>query len=131
MDEAGSVFAGLFSVVISLAIAVVMIAAMWRLYTKAGEPGWAAIIPIYNIIVLLKIVGRPAWWIILYLIPLVNFVIMIMVYDGLSKSFGKGTGFTLGLIFLGPIFILILGFGSARYVGPAAGAAGGYRPLPQ
>lgn len=130
MDDAGSAFAGLFGALIGLAIGVVMLAAMWRLYTKAGEPGWAAIIPIYNIIVLLKIIGRPAWWIVLYLIPLVNFVVAIMMYDGLSKSFGKGTGFTLGLIFLGPIFLLILGFGSARYVGPAA-AAGGSRPLYQ
>lgn len=130
MDDAGSAFAGLFGALIGIAIGVVMLAAMWRVYTKAGEPGWAAIIPIYNIIVLLKIIGRPAWWIVLYLIPIVNFVIAIMVYDGLSKSFGKGTGFTIGLIFLGPIFLLILGFGSARYVGPAA-SAGGYKPLPQ
>ncbi|MHB0981002.1 MAG: DUF5684 domain-containing protein [Thermoleophilia bacterium] len=120
MDDAGSAFAGLFGALIGIAFGVVMLAAMWRVYTKAGEPGWAAIIPIYNIIVLLKIIGRPAWWIVLYFIPLVNFVVAIMVYDGLSKSFGKGTGFTIGLIFLGPIFLLILGFGSARYVGPAA-----------
>lgn len=129
MDDAGSAFAGLFGALIGIAFVVVMLAAMWRVYTKAGEPGWAAIIPIYNIIVLLKIIGRPAWWIVLYFIPLVNFVVAIMVYDGLSKSFGKGTGFTIGLIFLGPIFLLILGFGSARYVGPAASAAG-YKPLP-
>ncbi|MHB8867587.1 MAG: DUF5684 domain-containing protein [Thermoleophilia bacterium] len=131
MEDGGSALAGLFGGLIWLALMVVMIAAMWRLYTKAGEPGWAAIIPIYNIIVLLKIIGRPAWWIVLFLIPLVNFVITIMMYDGLSKSFGKGTGFTIGLIFLGPIFLLILGFGSARYVGPAAGAVGSTRPLYQ
>ncbi|MHB1345731.1 MAG: DUF5684 domain-containing protein [Thermoleophilia bacterium] len=131
MEDAGSAFAGLFGTLIWLALMVVMIAGMWRLFTKAGEPGWAAIIPIYNIIVLLKIIGRPAWWIVLFFIPLVNFVIAIMMYDGLSKSFGKGTGFTIGLIFLGPIFLMILGFGSARYVGPAAGAVGGSRPLYQ
>jgi len=131
MEDGGSVFAGLFGGLIWLALMVVMIAAMWRLYTKAGEPGWAAIIPIYNIIVLLKIIGRPAWWVVLLFIPLVNLVITIMMYDGLAKSFGKGTGFTIGLIFLGPIFLLILGFGSARYVGPALGAVGGTSPLYQ
>ena len=131
MEDGGSAFAGLFGALIWLALMVVMIAAMWRLYTKAGEPGWAAIIPIYNVIVLLKIIGRPAWWVVLLFIPLVNFVITIMMYDGLAKSFGKGIGFTIGLIFLGPIFLLILGFGSARYVGPAAGAVGGTRPLYQ
>lgn len=131
MDEAGSAAAVLFAVLFGLAVSVIMLAAMWSIFAKAGEPGWAAIIPIYNIVVLLKIVGRPAWWILLYLIPLVNFVVAILLYDGLSKSFGKGTGFTLGLIFFGPIFILILAFGSARYVGPAAGGVGGYRPLPQ
>jgi hypothetical protein len=130
MDDTGAAFAGVFTTLIALAIGVVVLAAMWRVYTKAGEPGWAAIIPIYNIIVLFKIIGRPAWWIVLYFIPLVNFVIAIITYDGLSKSFGKGTGFTIGLIFLGPIFLLILGFGSARYVGPAA-STGAYKPLPQ
>lgn len=112
--------AGIFGVFIGLAIGVIMIAAMWRVYSKAGEPGWAAIIPIYNIIVLFKIVGRPLWWIILLFIPLVNFVIMIMLYLDIAKSYGKGAGFGLGLIFLAPIFWLILGFGDARYVGPAA-----------
>jgi hypothetical protein len=106
--------------IIWLAIVVLVIAAQWAIFTKAGKPGWAAIIPIYNTIVLLQIVGRPVWWIILLLIPIVNIIVGIIVLNDLSKSFGKGVGFTLGLIFLSIIFYPILGFGSARYVGPAA-----------
>jgi hypothetical protein len=98
-----------------LAIAVLMIVAMWKVFEKAGEPGWAAIIPIYNFFVLLKIAGRPAWWFILLFIPFVNFIILIMVSIDVAKRFGKGTGFGLGLAFLGFIFYPILGFGDARY----------------
>ena len=97
-----------------------MIAGMWLIFTKAGRPGWAAIIPFYNIYTLLKVVGRPGWWLILYFIPLVNVVIEIIVFLNLAKSFGKGGGFAVGLIFLPFIFVPILGLGSPRYVGPAA-----------
>jgi len=103
-----------------LAIAVVVIAGLWRIFTKAGEKGWKAIIPIYNAYVMLQIVGRPGWWLVLYLIPLVNVIVAIVVINDLSKSFGKGAGFTIGLIFLQFIFVPILGFGDAQYVGPAA-----------
>jgi len=97
---------------------VLMIASMCKIFTKAGQPGWAAIIPIYNIIVLLEIVGKPWWWIYLMMIPIVNIIILIMVYHQLSLSFGKEAGFTVGIIFLGIIFIPILGLGDAKYVGP-------------
>jgi hypothetical protein len=90
---------------------------MWVIFTKAGKPGWAAIIPIYNIIVLLEIVGKPIWWIILVII--LPFIFGIWMLNLLSKSFGKGVGFTLGLIFLGFIFFPILAFGDAKYKGPA------------
>jgi len=116
-------FTGTFMIVI-LAIVVVMIASLWKVFTKAGQPGWAAIVPFYNLIVLCQIVGRPLWWIVLCLIPFVNFVIVILVYIDLAKSFGKSTGFGLGIFFLGFIFLPILGFGSAKYVGPVAGGAG-------
>ena len=96
-------------------IAVVTIAGMWTTFAKANQPGWAAIIPIYNIWVLLKIVGRPGWWLILFFIPLVNFIIAILVSIDLAKSFGKGAGFGLGLVFLSFIFYPLLGFGDARY----------------
>lgn len=111
----------------------VYIAAFWMIFTKAGEPGWAAIVPIYNTIVLLKIVGRPSWWIFLMFIPFVNLVFLIIAYNDLSKSFGKDPGFTVGLILLPFIFFPILGFGSARYLGPAAQApagVGGMAPPP-
>jgi hypothetical protein len=100
------------------AIVITLIAAMWTIYTKAGKPGWASLVPIYNIIVLLEIIGKPWWWLFLMCIPLVNIVILIMVYHNLSLSFGKGSGFTAGIIFLGFIFIPMLAFGDAKYVGP-------------
>ena len=105
---------------IYLVIAVIVIASLWKVFTKAGKPGWAAIIPIYNLYVLLQIVGRPWWWLLLMLIPIVNFIIAIIVYIDLAKSFGKGVGFGIGLLFLSFIFLPILGFGDAQYVGPVA-----------
>lgn len=104
---------------IPIAIVVFLIAAQWKIYTKAGKPGWACIIPIYNTIVLLEIVGKPTWWILLLLIPGVNLVIGIWVTNLLSKSFGKDEGFTVGLILLSFIFYPLLGFGDAEYQGPA------------
>ncbi len=106
------------SSVIIVIVAVVILVAWWKIFTKAGKPGWAAIIPIYNVIVLLQVVGRPIWWIFLFLIPVVNIIIEIIVILDLAKSFGKGTGFGIGLILLNPIFALILAFGEAEYKGP-------------
>ena len=108
----------LFFIFIWLAIAVFEIVAMWKIYEKAGQPGWAAIVPIYNIIVLLKMVGKPLWWLILLIIPVVNIVFLIWMTNMLSKSFGKDEGFTVGLVLLGFVFYPILGFGDARYLGP-------------
>jgi len=119
--EAQGPGAGTYIVLILLC--VVMIAAMWKVFTKAGKPGWAAIIPIYNVIVLLDIAGKPAWWIVLYLIPLVNFVMLILTYVALAEKFGKGGGFAMGLVFLGVIFFPILGFGGAQYRGALAKVA--------
>jgi hypothetical protein len=115
--DAGSAAAGNM---IGLAILVVVLASMWKVFTKAGRPGWAAIIPIYNTIVLLQIVGRPVWWLVLLLIPFVNIIFAIIVMHDLSKSFGRGVGTTLLLLFLPFIGYPILGFGSAKYVGPSA-----------
>ena len=107
-----------------LAWSVLMIVANWKMFEKAGQPGWAVLIPIYNVYVLLKIVGRPGWWLLLYLIPVVNFIIAIIVAIDLAKSFGKSAifGFFLNFLFVG-IGCLILGFGDARYQGGAAFAA--------
>jgi len=108
----------LFFIFIWLAIVVFEIVAMWKIYEKAGQPGWAAIIPIYNVIVLLKMVGKPLWWLILLIIPVVNIVFLIWMTNMLSKSFGKDEGFTVGLLLLGFVFYPILGFGDAKYLGP-------------
>ncbi len=104
---------------IYIAIIVLVVAGWWRVFTKAGEAGWKSIIPIWNIIVLLRIIGRPVWWIILLIIPLVNFVVSAIIALDVAKSFGKGTGFGIGLWLLSPIFYPILGFGSATYQGKA------------
>jgi Family of unknown function (DUF5684) len=111
------------SMIFALLIALLIIVAMWKVFTKAGQPGWASIIPIYNLYIWCKIVGRPWWWILLMLIPFVNFIICIILCIDLAKSFGKGVGFGIGLALLGIIFFPILGFGSAQYQGPAAGVA--------
>lgn len=114
---AGGIFALVWLVVILL-----ILAALWKIFSKAGKPGWAAIIPIYNYFVQLQIVGRPLWWFILLLIPFVNIIIGIIILNDLSKSFGKGPGFTVGLLLLPIIFFPILGFGKATYQGPLAAA---------
>jgi len=89
-------------------------------FTKAGKPAWAAFVPIYNLIVLLEVVGRPVWWLVLFLIPGVNVVAMIIVMNDLSKSFGHEAGFTVGLVLLTVVFLWILWLGSSTYRGPAA-----------
>ena len=101
--------------VVYLAILITIIAGFWKVFTKAGKPGWAAIIPIYNIIVLLEVAGKPLWWVILFLIPVVNFVMLIIVCLAVAKNFGKSGAFGIGLALLGFIFFPILGFGNAQY----------------
>ncbi|TQM78618.1 hypothetical protein FHX81_0891 [Saccharothrix saharensis] len=111
----------LIPALIGLAIGIFMIAAVWKVFTKAGQPGWAAIVPIYNLYVQLKIVGRPGWWLILFIIPFVNVVMALIVSIDLAKSFGKGAGFgVVGLFLFGIVGYPVLGFGSATYRGPAA-----------
>ena len=101
---------------IPLALFILLMASYWVIFTKAGEAGWKFLIPIYNIIVLLKIIDKPVWWIILLLIPLVNIVIIFMISISLAKAFGKGTGFGVGLVFLAIIFAPLLAFGDAEYI---------------
>jgi hypothetical protein len=91
---------------------------MWKAFAKAGQPGWAVLIPIYNIYVMCKIAGRPGWWVLLFLVPLVNLVILFIVNIDIAKRFNKGAGFGVGLALLGSIFWPILGFGSATYGKP-------------
>src|SRR5215831_4452470 len=105
-------------ILVCLAIAIIAIAGQWKAFEKAGQPGWACIIPIYNFYIMLKIGGKPGWWLLLFLIPLVNIIFLIWMYNMISKSFGKDEGFTVGLILLSFIFWPILGFGDAKYQGP-------------
>lgn len=116
---AGGAIVGLLILVIELGILAVMIAGMWKLFVKAGQPGWAAIVPIYNTYVMTQIVGRPILWFILTFIPCVNFVAMVLIMIDLAKSFGKSTGYAIGMILLPFVFIPMLGFGDAQYSGPS------------
>ncbi len=121
-DAQGGGAIGIVVNLIVIALAILVIIGNWKLYEKAGKPGWASIIPIYNVVVLLEIVGRPIWWIILMLIPCVSLIVAIVVVIDLAKSFGKDTLYGLGLVFLPFIFFPMLGFSDAKYIGPAAKA---------
>src|SRR4051812_38352115 len=107
-----------------LAVVVLMIASMWKIFTKAGQPGWAAIIPIYNLYILCKVAGKSGWWVLLLCIPLLNIIFALLLCISLAERFGKGAGFGVGLFFLGFIFFPMLAFGDARYQGapPLPGA---------
>ena len=116
-SDAGGVI-GLIGLVLMLAFVVLLIASMWKVYTKAGQPGWTAIIPIYNTFVLLRIIGKPWWWFIGLLIPLVNFVVAILLGVETARVFGKGIGFAICLILLPFIFLPMLAFVGATYTRP-------------
>lgn len=106
-------------IVVVVIVAVLEIAGMWKAYEKAHEHGWAVIIPIYHFWCLLRIVGRPKWWLILYFIPFANIVVLLIALWDLAKSFGKSAGWFFGLWLLPFIFWPMLGFGEAVYAGPA------------
>ncbi|MBL8924448.1 MAG: signal peptidase I [Myxococcaceae bacterium] len=116
---AGGAIVGLISLVIQLGILAVVIAGLWKLFAKAGQPGWAAIVPIYNTYVMTQIVGRPILWFILTFVPCINLVAMVLIMIDLAKSFGKSTGYAIGMILLPFIFIPMLGFSDAQYGGPS------------
>jgi len=101
--------------IIYMALIAFMIVTMWKIFTKAGKPGWASLVPFYNLFVMLDIAGKPAWYFILFFIPIANFVAMILILAGMAKNFGKDGGFVVGMLFLGIIFFPILAFGSATY----------------
>ncbi|EPG75893.1 hypothetical protein LEP1GSC058_0437 [Leptospira fainei serovar Hurstbridge str. BUT 6] len=112
---------GIVGILIYAVIIVAFLAANWKIYEKAGKPGWSAIIPIYNLVVLMEIVGKPAWWVILFFVPCVNLVVFILVAIELAKAFGKSAGFAVLFFVLG-IGYFILGFSDAKYQGPAKAA---------
>ena len=102
--------------VFCLVVGIISIIATWKIFTKAGRPGWQCLIPFYNTYVMFEIAGMNGWMFLLLCIPFVNIVISIMLVINLSKAFGKSSGFTVGLIFLPLIFMLILAFGKDQYV---------------
>ena len=108
------------SLIVLVAFLILLIAAGWKINVKAGQPGWACIVPIYGTIISLRIIGKPGWWFFLLLVPVVNFIIFIIMAIELAKVFGKGTGFGIGLLFLPFIFSPILAFGKSEYIGVAA-----------
>ena len=99
-----------------VALMILVLAGGWKMFTKAGKPGWAIIIPIYNLIVMLEIAGKPIWWVILFFIPLVNIVVSVLMSIAIAENFGQGAGFGIGIWLLPFIFVPILGFGSAKYL---------------
>ena len=105
----------LIALLLYLVVVVLVLAGCWKMFVKAGQPGWGILIPIYNMYLMIKIAGRPGWWLILMFVPLVNIIIGIVVTADIARNFGKGIGFVLGMIFLGFIFYPILGYGSAVY----------------
>lgn len=129
-NETESVFAAFFTganLAIMLICLVVMVIAYWKIFEKAGEAGWKSLIPIYNIYVMFKITWGNGWMFLLLIFPFVNVVVGLMQLYKLSKSFGHGAGFFFGLWLLSPIFILILAFGSSKYIGPNGIPQSGYR----
>lgn len=105
----------ILGVLLYLSIITFVIISMWKVFVKAGQPGWACIVPIYNILIMLKIANKPWWWIFMFIIPIANLVFAIMLLHRISLSFGKGGGFTVGLLFLGIIFWGILAFDKSEY----------------
>jgi len=112
----------LLPLLVGLAVGLFMLVASWKIFVKAGQPGWAVLIPLYNTYVFLKIAGKPGWWLILFFIPLANIIVAIIATVAFAVRFGKGAGFAVGLIFLPIIFLPILAFGQAQYLGDGAGS---------
>ena len=118
MENSGSGAGGAIVGIITL-VAVFIAVGAWKIFVKAGQPGWAAIVPFYNYYVLTQVVGRPILWFILLLVPCVNIVAAFLILQDLAKSFGKSSGFGIGLFLLSPVFVPMLGFSDAQYSGPS------------
>lgn len=119
-SSGGGAAAGVSLLIIFLyaAIVVIYVAGMWKVFEKAGQKGWMAIIPFLNWYVLIKIAGREGWWLILLFIPCVNFVVLAIISLDVAKVFGKSQAYGIGLWLLGVIFYPMLGFSDSRYEGP-------------
>ena len=119
-EEVFILLPGLCGGLLGILASLVMIAGGWKMFVKAGQPGWAVLVPLYNAIIFLKIVGRPTWWVVLTMIPFVNTVIVFILNIDMAKSFGKGVGFGIFMALFPAIGVPMLGFGSAQYQGPSA-----------
>lgn len=109
----------------ALIVFALTLIALWKIFEKAGEAGWKAIVPVYNLVVLFRLVGLSPWLILLYLLsgilligPIITLILSIVLAVKVSRAYGHGGGYALGLLFLSPIFYMIIGFGSSSYVGP-------------
>lgn len=117
MNPLGAIFGGM-GLLFWFAVAIIVIVGAWKVFEKAGQPGWAILIPFYNAYIMLKVAGRPGWWLLLYLIPLVNIIIAIVVAIDVAKAFGQSAAFGFFLLFLMcGIGYLILGYGDYHYQG--------------
>lgn len=123
MDSYDAIYAGMAGIliviyIITLALSIAALVGLWKMFTKAGKPGWACIIPFYSQYCLFEMAWGSGWLFLLMFVPCFNLVVMIMMWLKMAKAFGQGTGFGLGLCFLNPIFTIILGFSDAQYIGP-------------
>ncbi len=116
-----------------LGLNLLILASLWKIFSKAGKPGWGCLIPVYNFVLICEIVGRPTWWVLLMFIPCANIIVAFLLAIDLAEAYGQGAGFGVGMIMLPYIFYPILGFGSASYRGPVHdpyGGSGGRRYPP-
>lgn len=111
----GAAALGLGMLLFNLLVVVGVLVGMWKVFVKANKPGWAALVPIYNLFVLAEVGGKPSWWAILLFVPLVNLIVFVVICMGVAKNFGKNELYGIGLALLGFIFFPLLGFGNARY----------------
>lgn len=110
---------------------VACLVAIWKVYVKAGQPGWKSLIPFYSMYILLKIIGRPGWWLLLYFVPVVNFVVLIINSIDLAKVFGRSTAFGVVALGLFPfVGYFILGFGKSTYTQPSTPTSPPQIPIP-
>lgn len=113
-----------------IVVCALMCVTCWPIFTKAGEPGWKCLIPIYGAVVFMRIVGRPWWWVLWLCVPVLGLIPALIVSLDLARVFGKGAGFGLGVALFGPVFMAILAFGKAEYQG-TSGSSPKPQPQPQ